>query len=413
MTPLHDTRLLLATVLVTTAVAAGQPEKAAALTQKGSPTAKRSLPFSPPTPGGSGFLTQVGSGDTQLPVVVVSGTPYDMGYHLGRLTRESIQQFIPAALQGIQAEMQVTSEQLQAVWARTSAYSDDRVEQELLGLAEGSGVPLGTLQAVHAIPLLMPYSCSSIAAWGDATADHHLYQTRNLDWSKEIGAHEFPVIAVYRPTTGIAHVLPTFAGMIGANTGMNLRGIVLSEMGDAPAREMPYNLYAPHFTVYFRTMLYDADSLTRALDIFKAQPQTKRYHFVFGDGRSEHRAVKLATFGTPPAPPEVRLWKDNDPSDELAPNILSCLVFQDEGRGAFPALKRDHGTLNAEKIIAVANSIPIKGGNILDVVYDATDLRLWVTYAKGDREAYQRPSTLIDLKTLDADGDGRPDLAPL
>ena len=41
----------------------------------------------------------------------------------------------------------------------TSSYGDDRLEQELAGLADGSGVPLSTLQALHAVPLLMPCSC--------------------------------------------------------------------------------------------------------------------------------------------------------------------------------------------------------------------------------------------------------------
>ncbi len=88
---------------------------------------------------------------------------------------------MPAALEGICKELGVSIDTLREVWSRTSAYADDRLEQELLGLSDGSGVPLATLQAVHAVPLLMPYSCSSIAAWGDATEDGHLYQTRNLD----------------------------------------------------------------------------------------------------------------------------------------------------------------------------------------------------------------------------------------
>ena len=124
-------------------------------------------------------------------------------------------------------------------------------------------MPLAVLQAAHAIPLLMPYSCSSIAAWGKATADGHLYQTRNLDWKLGVGLHDFPVVVVYLPERGIAHVVPTFAGVIGAHTGMNARGIVLAEMGDSPAREAPYDLDAPHFMVFFRSLLYDADSLTR------------------------------------------------------------------------------------------------------------------------------------------------------
>lgn len=360
--------------------------------------------------GGAGHRTTVGEGDARIPIVVVSGTPYQMGRHLGRLVREEMQRFVPAAMARLKPRLGVTDQALRETWARMAAYSDDRFEQELVGLSEGSGIDLPALQAVHVLPLLMPYSCSSIAAWGKATADGHLYQTRNLDWNLEVGAHDYAVVVVYVPTRGIPHVVPTFAGMIGAHTGMNVRGIALAEMGDSPAREAPYNVNAPHFTVVFRSLLYDADSLSRALDLFKGLPHTKRYHYVFGDGRAEHRAVKIRAHS--PEPPDRRLviWKDNDPTDEFAPQVMENVVYNDEGRGAFPLLKRDYGSLNGEKMIRIANQIPIRGGNVVDVVYDATALRLWVSYAKGKEEAYRRPYTLMDLKTLDANHDGKPDL---
>ncbi len=360
--------------------------------------------------GGSGHRTTVGEGDSQIPVVVVRGTPYEMGWHLGHLTRDEIQKLIPSAMDRLKSTLGVSDQALQDASARTAAYSDDRFEQELVGLSDGSGVPLSTLQAVHTLPLLMPYSCSSIAAWGKATADGHLYQTRNLDWKLAVGAHDFPVVVVYLPTRGIPHVVPTFAGVIGAHTGMNVRGIVLSEMGDSSAKEAPYDVHAPHFTVFFRSLLYDADSLSRALGIFQSLPHTKRYHYVFGDGRSDRRAVKILAH-TPESPDRrIVIWKDNDPHDEFAPRVLEQVVYNDEGRGAFPLLKRDYGSLNADKLIQIANAIPIRGGNVVNVVYDATALKLWVSYAKGDREAFLRPYTQLDLEKLDADKDGTPDV---
>jgi isopenicillin-N N-acyltransferase-like protein len=365
----------------------------------------------PQTGSGGGARTLVSQHGVEVPLVVVRGTPYEMGRELGRLTRDEIQRFIPTALAEIVQELKVSPQVLREVWSRSAAFGDDRVEQEMAGLADGSGVPLSTLQAIHAVPLLMPYSCSSIAAWGSATTDGHLYQTRNLDWSLEVGAHEYPVIVVYVPTHGIPHVLPTFAGVIGAHTGMNARGIVLAEMGDSPASEMPYQVHAPHFTIFFRTLLYDADSLTRAIDIFQAQPLTKRYHFVFGDGQNERRAVKGRAHAPEPAGHQVVIWKDNDPADEFAPQVLSCVVYNDEGRGAFPTLQSEWGQLDGEKLVQLANRIPIKGGNVENVVYDATDLRLWVSYAHGDQEAYERPYVYLDLKTLDADHNGEPDLS--
>jgi hypothetical protein len=382
-------------------------EKAAVLSARpqAKPSASR-LFADPAADEGEGHRISAGIGDMQLPLVVVRGTPYEMGRQLGRAMREEMARFVPAVVRDVARKLNASSDDLREVWSRSAAYADDRVEQELAGLADGSGLELSLLQAMHAAPLVMPYSCSSIAAWGEATADGHLYQTRNLDWSLELGAHEFPVIIVYLPEHGNAHVVPSFAGMIGAHTGMNIKGIVLAEMGDSPGREMPYQVHAPHFTVFFRTMLYDAASLDEAVKIFAAQPLTKRYHFVFGDGQAERRAVKIRAHAPEPEGKQVVVWSDNDPQDELAPNVLPCVVYNDEGRGAFPTLRSQFGKLDGEKLVQLANQIPIKGGNVVNVVYDATALRLWVSYAKGEKEAYQRPYVFIDLRALDADGDG-------
>jgi hypothetical protein len=77
---------------------------------------------------------------------------------------------------------------------------------------------------------------------------------------------------------------------------------------------------------------------------------------------------------------------------------MACTVYNDEGRGAFPTIKRDFGKLNGPKLVDLANQIPIKGGNVVNVVYDATGMRMWVTYAKGETEAYLRKPVFVDLK---------------
>lgn len=398
-------------LLLLVAAAARADDKAATLTDSSQMNVSASRLFASPAINDmDGRRITVGSGEARLPLVVVRGTPYEMGRQLGRAMREEMARFVPAVVEQISQELKVSTDDLGEVWSRSAAYADDRVEQELAGLADGSGLELSLLQAMHAAPLVMPYSCSSIAAWGEATEDGHLYQTRNLDWSLELKAQEFPVIVVYLPERGTAHVVPSFSGMIGAHTGMNAKGIVLAEMGDSPGREMPYQVHAPHFTVFFRTMLYDAGSLDETLKIFAAQPMTKRYHFVFGDGQAERRAVKIRAHAPEPAGQQVVVWADNDPEDEFAPNVLPCVVYNDEGRGAFPALKSQFGKLNGERLVQLANQIPIKGGNVVNVVYDATALRLWISYAKGEQEAYQRPYVFVDLRSLDADGDSEPDL---
>ncbi len=401
---------MLCTVSLAMQVVAGSDDKAKVIVG-GAGVNRSPSAFQPDAdPGGGGYRTEVTNGTVRVPVVVVGGTPYQRGWHFGRLMKDEIRQFVPAVVKGFQGELKVDEATLDRVWAATSGHTDDRVEQEILGVADGAGLPVRTLQHAHCLPLLMPYSCSSIAAWGSATSDGHLYQTRNLDWSLEAGAHEFPVLLVQLPVEGQAHVMPTFAGVIGAHCGMNSAGLVLSEIGDAGKAEAPYDIHAPHFTTWFRTLLYDARSLTEALEVFSRTPQTKRYHFVFGDGRQDRRAVKIRTDTRAQGADRIRIWADRESTDELAPDVLSCVVYHDEGRGAFPSLAKSRGKLDGPALVAIANTIPIKGGNVVNVVFDGTALRLWVSYAGGTLEAYQRPPVFLDLMALDGDGDGQPDI---
>jgi isopenicillin-N N-acyltransferase like protein len=341
-----------------------------------------------------GYLTAVGEGDSRIPLIVVRGTPYEMGRQQGELIREEAATFINAFLKLVQTAdpKRFSDASLDAAWQAVTPHTDSRFHEELRGLAEGTGVPLRTLQRAHAMPIVADYSCSGIAAWGSATRDGHLYQTRNLDWDMHVGAQDHPLIVVYIPDQGIPHANITFAGAIGSNTGMNAAGIVLSEMGDSPAADYPFNLDGTHFTTLFRSVLYDADGLGAAVDLFKSARRIKKYHYVVGDGKNR-QAVKMLAHA-----PNLIVWKDNDPTDELAPKVRRDLVYQDEGRGAYGPLDKVWGKIGHQEMIDIACKIPIKGGNILDVVYDATALEFWVSYAKKDVEAYKRPFVHVKLK---------------
>jgi hypothetical protein len=343
---------------------------------------------------GDGLLTSVGSGDSKIPVVVVRGTPYEMGKKLGELTKADAVEFVQTALKLAQTAdpKRYSNESLDTAWKAIQPHTDPRFQDELRGLAAGTGLSIEVLRRGHALPVVGDYSCSSIAAWGAATKDGHLYQTRNLDWDMHLTAQDHPCITIYIPDHGIPHANITFAGCIGANTGMNAQGIVLSEMGDSPGREYPYDMNGVHFTTLFRTVLYDADSLDKAIDIFKSADRIKKYHFVVGDGQ-HRKAVKMLAHA-----PRLVVWSDNDPQDELAPNVLKNVVYQDEGRGAFRPLRQMYGKIGAPEMMGVACKIPIKGDNVLDVIYDATALEFWVAYAKKDVEAYKRPFVHVRLK---------------
>ena len=341
-----------------------------------------------------GYRTQVGSGTDQIPLIVVKGTPYEMGEQHGELMKKEVNKLVKTFMATIKASgsPRFTDKVLDNAWKSIAPHTDKRFKEELKGLAAGSGLPLKLLQRAHVMPVVADYSCSSIAAWGAATKNGHLYQTRNLDWDLNVHVQDHPLIVIYIPNEGVPHANISFAGVIGSNTGMNAEGITLSEMGDSPGKDYPFNLKGEHFTTLFRKVMYDSRDLDQAVTLFKESKRIKKYHYVVGDGKNG-RAVKILAHS-----PDIVIWKDNDSSDELAPNIFKNIVYQDEGRGAYGPLKKVYGKIDEQDMIDVACKIPIKGGNLLDVVYDATALEFWVSYAKKQEEAYKRPFIHVKMK---------------
>lgn len=344
----------------------------------------------------AGYRTTIGTGKDTIPVVVVTGTPYEMGRSEGQLLKAEatalLKRFLGIAR--LSEPKKYSDTALDAAWKDMTPYLDARFVAELHGLADGAGLPFDLVRRVHMIPVVSEYACSGVAMWGKATRDGTFYQFRNLDYITEGGLQDYPAVVIYLPDKGTPHVNVTFAGYAGANTGMNANGIVLTEMGDSPSREYPYDLHGIHFTILFRKVLYDAGNLAEAVRIIRDAKRIKKYHFIIGDGRSK-RAVKMLAHA-----PNLVVWSDNDPKDEVAPNILENVVYNCEGRDpiAWAHLKKYYGRYDADAMIQLSKSVGSLGGNLLDAVYDGTHLELWVAYAEKQECAYRRPYVHLRLK---------------
>ena len=345
---------------------------------------------------GEGYRTSAGTAPDDFPVVVVTGTPYEMGLSLGTLMKPEIQGFVPLFLRGAQ-EMggnELSATNLDQAWATMEPFMSTRFKDELRGFAEGAGVPLADMKRAHMIPVISEYSCSGVAIWGPATRTGHLYQIRNLDYSTDAHLQDFPCVVIYVPKDGIAHLNPSFAGSIGCHTGMNAEGITLTEIGDAPPSEKPFDLHGLHFMMMFRDILYSAHSLDQAVQMIKDTKRIKKYHFVVGDGKIP-AAVKMKAWA-----PNLVIWKDNDPKDELAPNIFKNAVYHAEGRNPTARghlTEYAHGKYDVDAVIQLSKAVGTLGGNLMNAVYDATDHEAWLSYAEKNECAYRRPYVQVKL----------------
>src|SRR5512147_1271527 len=91
-----------------------------------------------------GYRTVLGAAPDEFPVVVVSGTPREMGFALGSLMKPEITAFAPRFYEAAQraAGASVSSAALDAAWQTMEPFISPQFKEELAGLSEGCGLPL-------------------------------------------------------------------------------------------------------------------------------------------------------------------------------------------------------------------------------------------------------------------------------
>ncbi len=346
-----------------------------------------------------GKVFTAGQGTDVIKVVVVKGTPYEMGHQLGVLLNDDIKKvltnFISEAQQ-VQPQIFSNSE-LDKVWEENAPYIDHRVKEEMKGMSDGSGIDLKILQRGHIIPVISPYACSGVAVWGKGTTNGHTYQIRNLDFTKDAHLQDYPVVVIYVPDEGTPHVNVSFAGYIASHTGMNANHLVFGEKGESPSKEMPYNIKGAHFSFLFRKMMYDTKNLDDILNTVKSTPLIKRYFLFFSDGnQTTQGGVKI--YVSTPDTQKYHIWKDNDPGDNVAPNTLSNVIYQTmNNKKAYELLKKNIGLFDADKMIELSRAVADDDSNLMDVVYDATTLEMWIAYANGNDDAFHQKYVHISM----------------
>lgn len=333
-------------------------------------------------------VSYVENSTTKIPVVVVSGTPYEMGYQLGQATKDEVNKCMLGFLDlGQQSDEKYSDANLDDAWERMLPFIDNRFIEEMKGLADGAEVSLDKLRRAHMIPVVSSFACSGVAVWGDATTNGDLYHIRNLDFTMDAHLQDYPIIVVYKPAEGIPHIQTSFAGYIASHSGMNAEGVVLGEKGASPSKEYPYNYDGIHFSLLFRTMLYDANNLDNALDMIESAKLIKRYFLYISDGKEESKGAAIAVVTTPD---EVKLsiYKENEKPEGISLKVMeNCIYYTMDNDIAYAFINMNSGKFDAEKMINLSKAVASKGGNLLNVVYNASTLEMWVAYANGPADA--------------------------
>ena len=240
---------------------------------------------------GAGKLYQVG----EHPMLVMEGTPEEMGYQHGRLLAKQIHHVLtegygPKALW----DRGYTKEYVNAQSERMEKFFPEEIKQELHGVVKGlhaAGVEDLTYEDVRTaitqaeilhFPPDGPPSCSNFACWGKWTPDGRLLHGRNLDWNINGDAQDDHVLLVWRPKGGITFMMVGWAGGIGSVSGMNSKGITIGEM-TLPSPDATFD--GLPLLLQMRLVLEKTSSLDDAVALLKNCNRTSGWNFIIGDGK--------------------------------------------------------------------------------------------------------------------------------
>jgi len=357
-----------------------------------------------------GRVEYIGDAENRITVLYVTGTPYEMGYEHGRLLADQVRatiqdvqagadKFLPKGLRTSKLVSQrdqdaIINEMLDRAWKMMARYAPKEDLEEMAGLAAGSGIPLDVIHRMHAIPDVGETSCSGMVAKGTATSDGHVYQLRILDYGANFNLQRRPLITVYRPTTDNANMYVTigWVGFVGSVSGVNEKGVALSEMGFGnPPGETLAGMPMPFL---LKNVLRYANSAEEAAAIIRAARRTNSYVYFLGDKRND-------PIGMITSAQRCLTYHANE-SETLQVEGKTLPQFRDVVYGGHYEDKQAklvhdmEGKIDVSAIQELARQIAMKS-NLQTVIYDLTADRIWVANRKDKIRAADRPYVEFSL----------------
>jgi isopenicillin-N N-acyltransferase like protein len=345
---------------------------------------------------GAGFLEEVDG----YRVLHLKGDPYEMGYQQGALLRDDIREQVhflfdvkarqmTFELGGV--KMLDPKQVIKGISARQRKFVPERYFDEMRGIADGAGMNVQDIIVANFIPEL--FHCSGFALSGSATKDGTLYHGRVLDYGCDWKLQEHTVLTVAEPAGRIPFVNVTYAGFVGSVTGMNAERISIGEMG---GRGMGHWDGMP-MALLVRMALEEADSLDRAIAVFRDHPRTCEYYYVIADGETG-KAVGMEgswdVFGT------IAMGE----SHPKLPNAVKDAVVLSAGdryKELSRRVQQGRGTFDAESARHLMDRPVAMKSNLHSVLFETTTTRFWVANASKDgKPAVEQPYSAFQLRDL-------------
>ena len=330
---------------------------------------------------GQGFLEEVDG----YKVLHLKGSPYAMGYQQGTLLKADIKELVHFLFDVKAKEMKIEVAGLSllnpkraigGIAASQKKYVPARFYEELQGIADGAGMPVQDIIAANFIPEM--FHCSGFAISGSATKDGTLYHGRILDYGCDWKLQEHAVLTIAEPTGKIPFANVTYAGFVGSVTGMNAKQVSIGEMGGKGLGH--WDGIPMAFLV--RMVLEEADTLEKAIAIFRDNPRTCEYYYVIADGKTGKGVGMEASWDT------LSVVNMGESHTKLPHAVKDAVVLSagDRYEALSKRVREGHGTFDAESARHLMDRPVAMKSNLHSVLFETATSKLWIANASKDGE---------------------------
>ncbi len=357
------------------------------------------LPSLGPATGERRVIAREGSGRLEMidgtRVLVLKGTPEEMGRQHGALVKKDIRDLVDHMLFGVAVGSSFEKGswvfgEIEGAQKRLTPFMNERYFREMDALADAAGLPREEIRLANFFPEM--FHCSGFALFGKATEGGRMYHGRILDYLRGLGLEQSAIVMVFQPDQGNAWVNVGYAGFVGSVTAMNEKQVAIGEMGGRGEG----NWDGKPMAQLVREVMEQANTLDEAVAIMRKGPRTCEYYYVISDAKSK-RAVGIAAT---PGKFDVILPGQSHPQ---LPHPIQDAVLMSAGdryEELARRVKAGYGKFNAERARDLMKKPVCMTSNIHSALFEPDTLDFWVANADSENPAAHTRYTHYNLKNL-------------
>jgi hypothetical protein len=332
-----------------------------------------------------------------LPVLMVAGTPEEIGRQKAALTGEEVKKLstYPKRLIERSSRKERWPQLVERARSLLPQFPTDHLA-EIRAFGDASGIDRDVGIVGNTLPDIYrgSFACSSLIVDAEHSDTHGPLFGRNLDFYTLGMLDKFNLVTIYRPKDKHAFVSIGFPGLFGCLSGMNDAGLALAchEVFLSKDGAAMFNSKGVPYTLLFRRVLEECSTIAEAEQMIRASERTTIQSLVLCDrNSSEVLEITPKSVASRQGCDGICACTNHFRSPELA-TLMLCHRYEtlSEAKDALPF---DVGDL-AKKLHEVNMGVL----TVQSMIFEPATLKLHL--AIGDRPATAQPLKTLDLEPL-------------